>query len=536
MGNSTHGQFRMRADAGESSGLQSAHQVPPSASDRGVGRRGFLAAAASGVAGLGATGWLPRVTADEARLNSKSVQFQPDMEPLVRMLEDTERSEVLARVGERIRQGTSYREVLGALLLAGIRNVQPRPSVGFKFHAVLVVNSAHLASLASPDHERWLPIFWAIDNFKSSQARDVQEGNWTMAPVQESRVPPAHRARQAFREALEAWDVEAADAATAGLVRAGGATEIFNLFSRYGARDFRSIGHKAIFVANSWRTLQVIGWRHAEPILRSLTYALLNHQGEPNPAKSDLDADRPYRRNLELVATLNPLWASGELRASATEAMQEALREGSAEETSRLAVKLLNDGAAPQSLLDAYLAGSVELLMRQPGIVGLHAVTTTNALHYAFRTCGDETTRQLILLQNAAFLPMFREAMRRRGKVRTRALDQIGEGIEKAPALDEIFHDVRADNDRAAAGALAFLNEHGATGAQQFVRTARQLIFQKGRDSHDYKFSSAVLEDYYHLSPSLQNQFLAASVYNLRGSQDADSGLLERTRQALSSA
>jgi hypothetical protein len=34
--------------------------------------------------------------------------------------------------------------VLAALLLAGVRNIQPRP-VGFKFHAVLVVNSAHLA-------------------------------------------------------------------------------------------------------------------------------------------------------------------------------------------------------------------------------------------------------------------------------------------------------------------------------------------------------------------------------------------------------
>ena len=48
------------------------------------------------------------------------------------------------------------------------------PSVGHKFHAVLVVNSAHLASLASPDSDRWLPIFWALDYFKDSQARDVK--------------------------------------------------------------------------------------------------------------------------------------------------------------------------------------------------------------------------------------------------------------------------------------------------------------------------------------------------------------------------
>ena len=111
--------------------------------------------------------------------------------------------------------------MLAALLLAGVRNVQPRPSVGFKFHAVLVVNSAHLASLGSPDTDRWLPIFWALDYFKSSQAQDVREGNWTMGPVDESAVPPARKAREAFVAAMDSWDEAAADAAVAGLARIG---------------------------------------------------------------------------------------------------------------------------------------------------------------------------------------------------------------------------------------------------------------------------------------------------------------------------
>ena len=97
--------------------------------------------------------------------------------------------------------------------------MEPRPAVGFKFHAVLVVNSAHLARLASPDSERWLPIFWALDEFKSSQAQDVREGNWTMEAVDEAKVPPAHQAREAFVRAMDSWDVEAADVAVAALAR-----------------------------------------------------------------------------------------------------------------------------------------------------------------------------------------------------------------------------------------------------------------------------------------------------------------------------
>ena len=56
------------------------------------------------------------------------------------------------------------------------------------------VNSAHLASLASPDTDRWLPIFWAVDACKSSQAQDVKEGHGTMGPVEESKVPPSQKA------------------------------------------------------------------------------------------------------------------------------------------------------------------------------------------------------------------------------------------------------------------------------------------------------------------------------------------------------
>jgi hypothetical protein len=66
-----------------------------------------------------------------------------------------------------------------------------------------------------------------------------------------------------------------------------------------------------------------------------------------------------------------------------------------------------------------------------------------------------------------------------------------------------------------------------------FFDTARRLIFAKGNNSHDYKFSSAVLEDHAHLGPLWRDRFLAASVFNLRGSGDADNALVQRIRDAL---
>src|SRR5215510_1719430 len=242
-------------------------------------RRDFLKNTATAGALLGACdlaflSQLPGVSREDARLDVKSVRFHPEIEPLVRLVEETPRERLWEEVAARIKRGLSYRELLAALLSAGVRNIQPRP-VGFKCHAVLVVNSAHLASLASPDSDRWLPIFWALDYFKESQAADVREGDWAMGAVDESTMPGAPKARQAFIEAMNNWDEGAADAAVSGLVRAASEREIFEIFCRFGARVFRDIGHKAIYVPNGLRTLQHIGWRHAEPVLRSLAYALL---------------------------------------------------------------------------------------------------------------------------------------------------------------------------------------------------------------------------------------------------------------------
>src|SRR5439155_24102561 len=97
---------------------------------------------------------LPALSAQEVRAARNMARVEPDVEPLVRLIEDTPQNRLIQAAAERIRGGTSYQELLAAVMLAGVRGIQPRP-VGFKFHAVLVVNSAHLASLAAHDRDRW---------------------------------------------------------------------------------------------------------------------------------------------------------------------------------------------------------------------------------------------------------------------------------------------------------------------------------------------------------------------------------------------
>jgi hypothetical protein len=355
-----------------------------------------------------------------------------------------------------------------------------------------------------------------------------------MTAVDESAVPSPLEAGRAFDDAMDNWDEGAADAAIAALARSAGAAATYERLFRFGMRDFRSIGHKAIYVANSCRTLQAIGWQHAEPVLRSLAFALLMHEGD-SPQKRDAEADRPYRRNVDLARNVRKDWIAGKPDPAATTELLATLRTGSNDDACDAVVELLGRGAAPQSIWDALHLGAGELLMRQPGIASLHAVTTANALRYAYLESANNRTRLLAMLQCAAFLPMFRGEMQSRGKVSELKVDELAPASTNggAPALDDIFAEIGSDPLAAASSVLAHLQETGDAG--QFIDAARVLVFLKGNDAHDYKFSSAVLEDYYHLSPAVRDKYLASGVFNLCNSSQPDNRLVERTRNALNS-
>jgi hypothetical protein len=456
------------------------------------------------------------------------VRFRPEIEPVVRLIEETPRQRALEVAVNQLKTGLSYRNLLAGLFLAGIRNIKPRP-VGFKFHAVMVMNSAHLLAQSSAVTERLLPLLWALDNFKASQAQDVKEGDWSLGPVDESHVPKPHQAKAEFIRAMEAWDADAADSAIAGLCRCSGAAETMEPLWRAAVRDQRNIGHKAIFAAQSWRTLQSIGWEHAEPVLRSLVFGLLDLQGDGHAAPIG-----PYQANLENAAKIRADWQIGREDPAATQALLQAIRQATPEAASAEALRLLNQGIAPGSCWDAVVLAACELLMQSPGIIAVHATTATNALHYIYSASGDDLTRRLALLQAVGWQPMYRG---RSKPEKTTPIDSLKPAAAVSTpsaeeAVAEVFTAINQDRHEAGDKAISYIARGGS--ADLIFDMARRMIFHKGRDSHDYKYGAAVWEEFLWSSdPKWRGPIVAASMFNVPGAKTPDSPLMIRARDAL---
>jgi hypothetical protein len=489
-------------------------------------RRDFLrTSSALGVGLTTAPAWATALVQDAA-LGPDAVQYRPEIEPVVRWIEQTPRDRIVEAAAGHLRDGLSYRDFMAGVFLAAIRNIKPRP-VGFKFHAVMALHSAHLLAMAAAPEQRLLPLFWALDNFKGAQQQDVQEGDWTLAKVDEARLPGPTQAHAAFVEAMDAWDSDKADAATAALCRSAGAGEVMEAFWRVGLRDQRNIGHKPIFTMQCWRTLQTIGWQHAEPVLRSLAFGLLDTQGDRNPEPAG-----PYRANLENARKVREGWTVGRRDPGATQALLQALREASSEAAAGAAVEQLNAGVAPESLWDAVLLAASELLMRAPGIVALHAVTAANSLHYIFGASGDDTTRKLALLQAAGWVPLYRQRAQGGNDVTIDAYEAKAPDSQGAEAVAEVFATANDDRVQAAAKLLGYAERGGAL--EPFFAEARQLIFLKGRDSHQYKYGGAAWEECLLAADDRWRAPLAAAtLFYVPSAGAPDSPVMVRARDAL---
>src|SRR5258706_6913152 len=117
--------------------------------------------------------------------------------------------------------------------------------------------------------------------------------------------------------------------------------------------------------------------------------------------------------------------------------------------------------------------------MHKTGIVTLHPVPSSNALRFAFDTSSAPQTRLMLLLQNAAFVPLFRAAA---GKLPDVRIDKL----EPAPppagddALADIFTTASHDRPAAARKTLAYLDQNGHPNT--LMNQARRLVFLKGND------------------------------------------------------
>src|SRR5262245_12493954 len=508
-------------------------------------RRHFLQTAATAGAAFGLGNFaalcpLGPANADEAKVTPDLVRFGPEIEPVVRLIEETPEDKCVAAMVEQLRKGLPYRHFLAALYLAAIRAARWHgDGIHGYDHSAYVVHSAYQLSLDLPPGEQLLPAFYALSGFKAGQkAYPNKKGT----PALAGKPSAAEKAAEELDAALKEWDADRAERAVVTLARSRGSAAVLEPLWHNAGRDWGFIGHMAILVANSGRLLETIGWQHAEHVMRYVVQGLTGW-GKQHAEHSDV---RPYWMNLtrveKAVGHLPGDWAETQGNDGLTKDLLSLVREGKVDEACDLAAKQLTEGKARAGAVwDAVHLTAGELVLsskthaahRPVNSCALHSNTAANALHYAFRASGREDTRLLLTLQAVAWMDLFRKGVVR-GKCLVRPVDitaLTGAKLPEQPeaAIDAILSARTAQPHEAARMAFSFAQGHHP---EPLLRSARRLLPTKSSgDPHDIKFPVAIFEDLDLLSPGWRPHLLAAGAFSFWGSERPDLPVMQQVRE-----
>jgi hypothetical protein len=508
-------------------------------------RRRFLQTVASAASlGLPDLPLLGELAAFSSEPPPATMRFGRDIEPIVRLIEETPRDRCVAVFIDQLRRGLPYRRFLAAVFFASIRRYRSH-------HDVYKIHSVHQVSLDARPEERLLPLFWALHGYKKHQ-EDFPNPSLTEL---RGPLPAPEKASAELASAMEQFDADGAERALVTLARNQGARQTMEQLWIYGLRNLGAGGHAAILVANCFRALEAIGWQQAEQTLRFVVqdiYLLSAEKPGPHWLSNTARAERHLDR-------LPPAWAAGQADTAATRELFSLLREGKAEPACDLAIKQLFSGVGAQAQWDAVHLATAELMVRHKSGWGLasrplHANTSTNALHYAFRTCTTTRTRLLALLQAVAWAAGRTGADL--GDLRDVKIAELSAASVPATAEDavtEIFallpsrtyrwdaqvrkavlgYGKRADADEACRKVFVLARERPDI-VPLFKQTAHSWLCRKANDdAHEYKFLAAILEDTAFVSSPWQPHLLAASVHYFHGNQTPANPVVQQAQEAL---
>ena len=494
-------------------------------------RRDVLQTSATGVAvGLsGLSGWASAIAAPASKHEGASEETR--IERLAEQIMETSPDRIVDFIIEQLKGGLSRHQLLSACFNAGARF--------HGHHSAYVAHPIQVVSKEVAAKESMLPLFYYLSvlRFRAKLTR--------MRPIDASKLPAPDRAESHLQNAMKEGDRDAAAHAVVALSRSVGPQQAYHQLWRYGAeRNARSGGHSGVSLANTFRTLQATGWRCAETALRFVV---------GDGAVMSLPDQRAVHQinwgRTERVAELPKNWAGVVSDRGAVLELLNLYRTETRHPACEQTYKMLVDGKIQAGTVwDAVFLATTELVHRYkvPGGGNLagHSVTSTNGLHFMFRTLTEPKLRLYSLLQAVESIISFkyreRDSLRDMDVLKIEPVDLPRE----SEVMEQIFSLIPPkrfastsrfgveDEDKAVA--IAYTWAKSKSNYQEFLQTAMHMMCVKSTaEVHSFKYPMALYENCRHVSPEWRPNLLASSVHHLQGTDMEDGPIVSQAGERL---
>lgn len=281
-------------------------------------------------------------------------------EPLADLMQETPIDRLLPVLVERLKNGTSPKDLVAAAALANARTFGGEDYVGF--HTFMALAPAYLMAQELPPERRPLPILKVLYRNTNRVHEFGGRSAEVLHPVAPGPLPGDRAPELVLRDAVHGRDVASAEKTLTALADRS-ADEAFNALL-HTVEESTEV-HRVVLAHRAWDMLRLVGQEHANTMLRqSLHYCVKNEEhsakyfgGVRSLLPKLLDDYRLLDRSAG-TRTADDAWVD-----STSQSIFEATPDAAAE----LVAGALADGLAPEALGQAICLAANQLVLRDVG-------------------------------------------------------------------------------------------------------------------------------------------------------------------------
>lgn len=478
-----------------------------------VGRGMLVATVGTAVAGdLG----LSPLRADATRTDQLSFG---ELEPLVRVMQDTAAPKLMPLLVERIASGTDLKTLVAAGALANARSFAGEDYVGY--HAFMALAPAYDMSREMPSKLAPLPVLKVLyRNTAQIQARGGHDHE-VLHPIAPVILPDGTNVPEKLVELVHKRDRQGAEQAFAALVKNSPskvAFEDLQCVVRETTADFANDVHRVVLSWRAWLMVDLVGQQYAETLLRqSLRFCLSNEK------QSGKDMRKLLPKLFDQYKLAGKPLGTREVDDAWVLNFSDSIRGSSNEKAAEMAAAALADGIAPDAIGEALSLAANGHLLHDSGrpkgggekpvgschgdSIGVHASDAINAWRNIARVGNGHTTAASLIV-GAFHVALGGNGGQDNGvlqKVAYPLPEQLAKVTETNPEvlLKDLDTAIRAKDQFAACAIATRYAENGGQPRPYFDLLLRYATSEDGA-LHAEKYYRTVTDEFAHTRPALR--------------------------------
>ncbi|HZL35855.1 MAG TPA: hypothetical protein VFC78_11135 [Tepidisphaeraceae bacterium] len=332
-----------------------------------------------------------------------------ELEPLVRLLQETPIGQLNALLVKKIRGGTDLKTLTAAGALANARTFGGEDYVGF--HTMMALGPAYRMSREQPQKLRPLPVMKVL--YRNTNRIGEQGGRKAevLHAVPAGDLPASSLDGVGLRGAVRAKNVNHAERIFAGIVNRG-VDEAFNALL-VAVEDDTEV-HRTVLPYRAWEMLDLVGREQAQTLLRqSVRYCVKAESWQRDGADRTRQVLPALMEKYKLMDKTPGTRGADD---AFVEKLSQTIFSHSREEAAEAAAAALADGFSPDLVGEAISLAANQIILRDVGrqprdeapgkplgsvhgdSIGVHACDSANAWRHMARAANPRNTFACVIL------------------------------------------------------------------------------------------------------------------------------------------